>query len=222
MKLATITKRLLLILVLVITACVQKVEKPVQRPQKAIVVNQWDWDDLQQNWVDRGKIFNAEANNISKMPWAYQQKAISLEIKSEKSLNAFDNAPNALLMKIFQLTDPRAFLIASESSSGLKRLLTAEQIDPACIGTERFIVLPGNKQTLIIDRKEGTRYLGIILGYSNFKQSKISRLIPIVTLKKAIKKNPLSVVITENRPALLKLKLSLGANGISQLDINAK
>lgn len=222
MKLTTIAKKLLLISVLVITACVQKIEKPVQLPQKTIVVNQWHWDDQQQNWVDKGNFFDAEAENISEIPWAYQQKAISLEIESEKPLNAFDNAPNALLMKVFQLTDPRAFLIASESSSGLKRLLTAEQIDPACIGIERFIVLPGNKQELIIDREEDARYLGIILGYSNFKQSEISRLIPIVTLKKAIKNNPLSIVITENRPALLKLKLSLGADGINQFDIDAK
>ena len=222
MKLTTITKWLLLISVLVITACVQKVEKPVQLPQKAIVVNQWRWNDLQQNWVDKGKIFDGEAKKVSEMPWVHQQKAISLEIKSERSLNTFDNAPNALLMKVFQFTDPRAFLIASKSSSGLKRLLTAEQIDPACIGIERFIVLPGNKQTLIIDREEGARYLGVVLGYSNFKQSKISRLIPIVTLKKAIKKNPSSLVITENRPALLKLKLSLGVDGINQFDIDAK
>ncbi len=216
------TKRLLLISVLVITACVQKVEKPVPLPQKAIVVNQWRWDDQQQNWVDKGNIFDAEAKKIYEMPWAHQQKAISLEIESEKSLNSFDNAPNALLMKVFQFSDPRAFLIASKSSTGLRHLLTAEQIDPACIGIEHFIVLPGNKQTLIIDREEGARYLGVVFGYSNFKQSKVARLIPIVTLKKAIKKNPLSIVITENRPALLKLKLSLGANGISQLDIDAK
>ena len=208
MTLAMIAKNLLLISVLVITACVKKVEKPVQLPQKAIIVNQWRWDDQEQNWVDKGNVFNAEAKKVSEMPWVHQQNAISLEIKSEKSLNAFDNSPNALLMKVFQLTDPRAFLIASESHSGLKRLLTAEQIDPACIRVERFIVLPGNKQTLLLDREEGVRYLGIILGYSNFQQSKISRLIPIV--------------ITENRPALLKLKLSLGADGISQFDIDAK
>ncbi len=220
MKLATVLKSLLL--VLVITACVQKAEKPIQLPLKPIVANQWRWDDEQQNWVDKGHVFNAEAKNISEIPWGYQQKAISLEIESEKSLNAFDNAPNALLMKVFQFTDPRAFLIASKSSSGLRRLLTAEQIDPACIGIERFIVLPGNKQALIIDREEGARYLGVVLGYSNFKQAKIARLIPIVTLKKTIKKSPLSIVRTENRPALLTLKLSLGADGINQLDVDAK
>jgi type VI secretion system VasD/TssJ family lipoprotein len=222
MKLATMTKRLLSISILVITACVQKVEKPVQLPQKAIIVNQWRWDDQQQNWVDKGNVFDAEAKKISEMPWTYQQKAILLEIESEKSLNAFDNVPNALLMKVFQFTDPRAFLIASKSSSGLRRLLTAEQIDPACIGIEHFIVLPGNKQTLVLDREEGARYIGVVLGYSNFKQAKIARLIPIVTLEKTKSGDSSVIVISGNRPALLKLKLSLGANGISQLDIDVK
>ncbi|MDQ7089093.1 MAG: type VI secretion lipoprotein TssJ [Methylococcales bacterium] len=222
---------LLLALVLMITACVQKVEPP--QSVKLVIVEPWHWDDQQQHWVDKGTVFDAEAKNLAQMSWEHQKKAILLEIDSATLLNNFDKKPNALLMKVFQFSDSRAFLIATKSTSGLKRLLTAEQIDPACIETEHFIVLPGRKQTLILDRAEGARYLGVVFGYSNFKQSKISRLIPIVTLKKnkKIDRSPSSISqldtlkITDdinNRPALLTLKLFLGTNGINNLDINIK
>ncbi len=228
------TKTLLLVVLLVMTACVQKLELPAKVIQKTVIVSSWSWDDFQQHWVDKGTVFNAEDNIISEILWDYQKKAISLEIESVNNLSSFDKRNDSLLMKVFQFTDPRAFLIAIKSSSGIKRLLTVEQIDPACINSEDFIVLPGNKQQLTLDRVDGARYLGIVLGYSGFEQSQVSRLIPIITLKKDnkfTKKNVYSlkidnenkpIVMINDRPALLKLKLSLGVNGINSLNIDAK
>lgn len=236
MKFLIMTKVLLLVSILVIFACVQKTELPMQPLKSAVTVNSWHWNDQQQHWINQGSIFDINAKNLSKIPWSYQKKAISLEIESVKPLEVFDDTSNALLMKVFQFSDSRAFLSATTSSSGLKHLLTAEQIDPACISVERFMILPGNTQKLVLDRVEGARYIGVVLGYSNFKQSKISRLIPIVAFTetiatKVMSSSPFSKidslakmkpsVTVDHRPALLKLKLSLGTQGITRFTIDA-
>jgi predicted component of type VI protein secretion system len=119
-------------------------------------------------------------------------------------------------------------------------LLVTEQIDPAVLGMERLIVLPGVSQSVSLDRLEGTRYIGIVLGYSSLKQEKIFRLIPIVTLDNdnnsaKISESPSalasSLVSSETKPAnakisahpaILKINLSLEANGINKLDVDAR
>lgn len=211
MRLTTVTKILLCISLIALTACVQKTDK------FQLTAKTWHWDDQKKHWFNENSVFEMERHNFSKVSWKGQKQAISLHIESGKSLNSFDNAPNALLMKVFQLNNPRDFLKAAESSSGLRRLLTAEQIDSAYIAKERLLILPGKVQKLTLDRVDGARYVGIVLGYSNLEQAQIFRLIPIVTLNKSAKP-----IVIDNRPALLHLKLSLGANGIRSLHIDAQ
>lgn len=241
MRLAKISQILLCASVLALTGCAQKANNNLSSSQKQVIANSWQWDDQKKQWFYNGSEFEAEASSRSAL-WKHQKQAISLNIESGKSLNAFDNAPSGLLMKVFQLSDPKAFLKAAESSVGLKNLLTSEKVDPAYISSERLIILPGNPKKLTLDRIEGARYIGIVLAYSNLEQAQIFRLVPIVTIKnntakpenqaepslfssfwKAVNsKKHAEAVEIDSHPALLELQLSLGANGISSLDIKAK
>ncbi len=201
----------------------------------------WQWDDVQKSWLYNGALFIPKPNDFAASVWKKKENAILLRVESLKSLNAFDNAPKALQMKVFQLTDSKAFLQAAKSASGLKHLLVTEQIDPAIVGMERLIVLPGVSQSVSLNRQEGARYIGIILGYATLKQEKIFRLIPIVTLddshpseKPAEESSLLSSLVnqqtrppevkplTTGHPATLKIDLLLEANGISKLEVDAK
>lgn len=242
MRLAKISQILLCASALVLTGCAQKANNNLSSsPQKQVIADSWQWDDQKKQWSYNGSEFEAEAQSGSAL-WAHEKQAISLHIESVKSLNAFDNAPNGLLMKVFQLSNPTAFLNAAKSSAGLKDLLTSKQVNSDYISTERLIILPGNAQELSLDRIEGARYIAIVLAYSNLEQAQVFRLIPIVTIKnkqpeKIVEKEP-SLLSTlgltdkpkqitkpqevDSRPALLQLKLSLGANGISDLNIKAK
>ncbi|MCK5925168.1 MAG: type VI secretion lipoprotein TssJ, partial [Methylococcales bacterium] len=136
------------------------------------------------------------------------------------------NRQQELLMKVFQFTDPTAFLIATQSVTGLKHLLTAAQIDPACINDKHFFISSGRSQKITLKRLGGARYLGIVIGYTNLEGSRIARLIPIVTVNKRkvidVKKHSPSMLTDVLRPASLALKLSLGENGIRRLNIEAK
>jgi predicted component of type VI protein secretion system len=231
MKFVLLIKVLLGLLVFSLTACVQQIDSSVPALKTSLNLHSWHWDDQQQHWINQGAIFDIDAKNIATMPWEHQKKAIALEIESVNWLNSFEEPPT-LLMKIFQFSDSRAFLRALTSRSGLQHLLIAKQIDPACISVKHFRVSPGQTQQLILDRVAGARYIGIVLGYSDLKQTSIARLIPIVTLKTTKNINPIMPINVSatalrlnpinHRPALLTLKLSLGAESINNLAIDIK
>lgn len=231
----------LIALTVLVSSCLEKANN-LSTVNQDVPNKVWQWDDQQKNWLYNGSLFSAKVTEPSASVWKKQENAIILRVESAKSLNAFDNAPKALQMKVFQLSDPKAFLQAAKSASGLKHLLMTEQIDPAVLGMERLIVLPGVSQSVSFDRLEGVRYIGIVLGYASLKQEQIFRLIPIVALDddntaKATEVSallPTALVSRETQPAnvksvkassraaVLKINLSLGANGINKLDVDAR
>lgn len=239
MSLKKIVKILALVALTVLaSSCLEKANNPGTVNQNE-TNNLWQWDDQQKNWLYNGSLFSPKAAEPAASVWKKQENGIILRVESVKSLTAFDNAPKALQMKVFQLSDSKAFLQAAKSASGLKHLLTTEQIDPAVLGMERLIVLPGVSQSVPLTRLEGARYIGIVLGYASLKQEQIFRLIPIVMLdddntvseKSAEISAPLPATLndkqvstakTSGRAATLKIILSLGATGIDKLDVDAR
>lgn len=242
MALKKITKIVLLVALTVLaTSCLEKTNS-LNTENKEAANQPWQWDDTQKNWLYNGSLFTPKPNESAASAWKKKENAIILRVESLKSLNAFDNAPKALQMKVFQLTDPKAFLQAAKSSSGLKHLLVTEHIDPAIVGMERLIILPGVSQSVSLDRQEGARYIGIVLGYATLKQEKIFRLIPIVTMEdgnaaeKPASDSSLLDSLVSNKskqpeakslaasghPAVLKINLLLEANGINKLEVDAR
>lgn len=234
-----ITKIVLLLALAVLTAsCLEKNDSLTDNKEAANKV--WQWDDEQKSWLYNGSLFTPKPNEFAASVWKKKENAILLRVESLKSLNAFDNAPKALQMKVFQLSDAKAFLQAAKSTSGLRHLLVTEQIDPAIVGMDRLIVLPGVSQSLSLDRQEGARYIGIILGYASLKQDKIFRLIPIVAQEdsqsgeKPAEETSLFSAFVNNKPphpekslkaghpVVLKINLLLEANGINKLEVDAR
>ena len=215
------------------TACAQEVipKPPVKKTQrvavavKKVILKQWLWNDNDQHWVKEGNVFDARVRKKSAVAWVPKKAAITIAVDSVRFPNVLGNQRETLLMKVFQFTDPTAFIIATQSVTGLKHLLTAAQIDPACINDKHFFIPAGHGDNITIDRVGGARYLGIVVGYATLKGAHVARLIPIVTLNKRkvidVKKQSPSMLTDVLRPASLALKLSLGANGITRLNIEA-
>lgn len=224
----------LILSTVMLMACAQEVSpKPPVKVQptpsvsvsKKIILNQWHWDDNFRHWIKKGKVFDAKVKKHSKIDWRPQESGIRIALDSVKYPNILGSQQSGLLMKIFQFTDPTAFVIATQSTSGLKRLLTAPQIDPACINDKHFFIESGERKNITLKRVGGARYIGIVVGYANLEGVRISRLIPIVTVVKPTKvnvnKKTPTLLTTIRRPATLALKLSLGANDIRRLKVDA-
>jgi type VI secretion system VasD/TssJ family lipoprotein len=175
---------LLAALTVLSAGCLEKTKNTAaENPAKQQSANkQWLWDDQRKVWNYNGSFFSRKPVEPPPSVWKNQEKAIVLKVESPNTLTTFDNAPNALQMKVFQLSDATAFLQAAQTASGLKNLLVTEPIDPAIMAMQRLMILPGVAQTVTLDRKAGVRYVGIVLGYASLEQAKIFRLIPLVSV----------------------------------------
>ena len=234
MTFSHIAKTLLVLLTLLSTACIHTQNGDANKVE--LNRDLWLWDDLQQKWSYNNTPF--EQMPINPALRVAEEKAISLQINFVKSLNSFNNSPNGLLMKVFQISDSKEFLQATQSTTELQKLLTSETVITEALQVKRLILLPSVEKTLILNRKKDTRYLGIVLGYNNFEQTKVFRLIPLVNLYQPIKPLPekktswLSIFDSSSptpkpqripqRIARLKINLLLGATAIQQLKIQAK
>lgn len=242
MRLKTMTKALSIAMMVALVGCATKTPKAkktyrlagVEESQEVNTVTDtrddtqvqgvanksWRWDETRRTWLFNGQPFVARTTEGA--VWEGKEQAIVVHIDAASSFRAFDNNAGILLMKVFQLSDSKAFSRSAKSTSGLRHLLTAEPIDPANFGGKRLVVVPGKLQRATLNRQDGARYVGIVLGYSNLKQEKIFRLVPIVTLDNDnAAPSSASGKLTKDQvhPATLDIKITLGEDGISKFDV---
>lgn len=146
---------------------------------------------------------------VSPPRWEFEREAIRLNLTADPLLHLYQGAPHTLLVCLYQLSDPYPFTRKTESREGLTELLRCERFDPSVTSFRRIIVQPGEKTSLLLDRTEGTRDLGIIAGYFSMMKEHMVRRYPI----------PVEVIEKTNmsRPQKVDLHLVFGSQQISPL-----
>ncbi len=136
-------------------------------------------------------------------PADFAQKAIELHFNASGNLNLYGGQAHALVLCIYQLSDSEVFEDNLYESMGPNRLLACNQFDSSVTGRKRVIVQPGSQKDVVLDRLQGTRYLGIIAGYYQRRGDNFFKVVPIP--------------VAEKRAGLFKKKLCLD---ILKMDIN--
>jgi len=143
--------------------------------------------------------------------WSYEKDAVRLNLKADAKLNLDRGVPHTLVLCIYQLRDPNTFNRLSDNTEGIYKLLQGEAFDSSAVSAKRIIVHPGQSTTVLLDRAEGAKYVGVAAGYYNLEKNRMIRLydIPVVVESKGtIKKTK------TNKPAPLVVDVELGATEI--------
>jgi type VI secretion system VasD/TssJ family lipoprotein len=143
--------------------------------------------------------------------WTYEKDAVRLNLKADSKLNLDRGLPHTLVLCIYQLRDPNTFNRLSDNTEGIYKLLQGESFDSSAVSAKRVIVHPGQATTVLLDRAEGARYVGVAAGYYNLQKSRMIRLydIPVAVESKGMLKKTQT-----NKPAPLVVDLELGATEI--------
>jgi len=144
--------------------------------------------------------------------WAYEKEAIELTFQADSQLNQYNDKPHTLQLCIYQLKDPNGFNQLIESEDGLYRLLECGMFDGTVANYKSLIVSPGEYRTVMLDRAESARYIGIAAGYANIHKDRITRLLEIPVL--TVKEGSLFRKQKVNRPDTLKTALRLAPHQI--------
>lgn len=97
--------------------------------------------------------------------WKYEREAVHVCLKSDPLLNLYQDKSHTLMVCIYQMRDPNAFNQALDERDGLQKLLDCGRFDSSVTNAKRIVVQPGTDKNEILDRYEGTKYVGIVGGY---------------------------------------------------------
>ncbi len=111
----------------------------------------------------------------------YAQSAIRLHFKASRDLNVFRGQAHALVLCVYQLSNPEVFQDKLQEPNGPNRLLACDHFDASVTARKRVIVQPARAEDVILDRVQGTRYVGIIAGYYERGSNDFYKVVPIPT-----------------------------------------
>ena len=147
--------------------------------------------------------------------WNFERKAIKIEYSTDTLLNSFNGKPHTLAVVIYQLTDVKPFLENAEASNGVKNLLSSGRFDESVVGVDKLMLQPGEKKTLLIDRAEHARWVGIAAGYYNLDPAGTSMVfkLPYEIVTKGIFRKTKTAVVKH-----LTIFLDFGPETINKAD----
>ena len=122
---------------------------------------------------------------VAPAKWLYEKDALHLTLQADPQLNMYNDEAHTLHLCVYQLKDPNAFNQLTQSEDGLYTLLGCSLFDGSVTNYQGFILSPGEQQTLVLDRAEGAKYIGLAAGYADLQKDHATRLIdiPVVIVK---------------------------------------
>ena len=141
--------------------------------------------------------------------WNYEQGAIELNIASDSKLNLFQKQSHSLILCLYHLKDPTGFNQLVDEKGGLAKLLDCSRFDPSVTYAKRLVIQPGQRISEVMDRTEGSKFVGVVAGYYSLQKESSIRTYPI-----PVTEVEQGSTLVQN-PAKLSINLYLGSHAIS-------
>lgn len=104
------------------------------------------------------------------------EECIRVDVAADQQLNWHQNVSHTLKLCLYQLSDPNSFKQLTNDMNGLYDLLECKRFDPAVKVSQQEFIHPGENRTLLVDRAEGTKFVGIVAGYYSLHKEGIIEL----------------------------------------------
>ncbi|MCA1795892.1 MAG: type VI secretion lipoprotein TssJ [Desulfobacteraceae bacterium] len=106
--------------------------------------------------------------------WVYKPKGIYISYQADDMLNEFNGSSHALQLVIYQFDNINKFVELSEYKDGIITLLKAENFDPSVQAVKKIFIDPNMSDTLVLDRAENSRWIGIVAGYYKLAPGRVT------------------------------------------------
>ena len=146
--------------------------------------------------------------------WPFEARGIKIAYKADTNLNLYEDKSHTLFVCVYQMKDPNAFNELRLDRTGLMKLLECKRFDQGVSNSESLIVHPGDENTVVFDRAEDARFVGIVAGYYTLWPNNVTRLL-LVPVK--IEKSGWLVVKKTAVPGQLSIKLFFGPEEVQQI-----
>lgn len=154
---------------------------------------------------------NTAKDARAEVSWDFASDGLLLEIDAAENLNLHQGTPHTLLLTVFQMAEDKAFRKLVADREALARALESNQPGSDILLTQRYIVAPGKRTLLSLERAAQAKFIGLVAGYYSLDAAGAARLFEV----------PLTVSSTgwvsstySAQPAQLAVRLQLGAQAI--------
>ena len=114
--------------------------------------------------------FLAGCSSKTLLPSTYGKDAISIVYSSDKDINSYEGSAHSLVLVVYQMEKPDAFMKMSKNKKGVQELLAGSDKDQSFISYNTYIVMPEEEKEIRIDRLDKTLWVGIIAGFYKYNQ----------------------------------------------------
>lgn len=163
------------------------------------------------SWLNSSLGGNTMKDAKAEVEWPYAKEAILVDMVADIDLNFYSNQPHTLVLGVVQVADAKVFVDWLAKPEAVLKTLVSGKAATEVLKFERYVVSPGKKTALKIDRVQEAKFVGFVAGYYQFNDLQAARLFKI----------PLNVrtsgIITTSykaEPAVLALRLFLGSDRI--------
>lgn len=95
----------------------------------------------------------------------YVKDAILINIRTASDLNYYNDQSHPILLALFELSDPNEFKQILADKDKIAALLDSSSNSVGVVSQLKITLHPGHNKTVMIDKVEKARYLGVIAGY---------------------------------------------------------
>lgn len=154
---------------------------------------------------------NTRKDAVAEIAWEYAQNAVMLDIEADPKLNQYGGEAHTLLLGVYQMEDAAAFykLVADPLMVG-KTLETGKGGD-GFVHFARYVVTPGQRSILSLDRAQKAKFVGIAAGYYQMGDGKSARLFQVPL---TVESDGLLSKTYKAAPALLAVRLNFGPDEV--------
>jgi len=158
---------------------------------------------------------NTRKTAVAEVEWKFGKNAILLELNADPSLNEYDGEAHTVLVGVYQMVDSAAFYKQLADPAALANALETGKAGENFVDFSRFVVPPGQRTILTLDRVQNAKYIGISTGYYNIAPANTARLFEVPL---SIESSGLVAKTYAAAPAQLALRLQLGAYGVIEAE----
>lgn len=154
---------------------------------------------------------NSRKDAVAEIAWDFAENAVLIEIEADARLNEYGGEAHTLLLGIYQMEDAAAFYKLAADTSLLAKALESGKAGDGFVQFVRYVVTPGQRTIMTVDRAQKARFVGIAAGYYQMDAAKSTRLFQVPL---TVASDGLVAKTYKAAPALLALRLNLGADGV--------
>jgi len=152
----------------------------------------------------------------AEVEWPYAKEAILVDMVADIDLNFYSNQPHTVVLGVVQVADAKVFVDWLAKPEAVLKTLVRGKAAKEVLKFERYVVTPGKKTALKIDRVQDAKFVGFVAGYYQFNAIQAARLFKIPL---NIQTSGIVTTTYKAEPAVLALRLFLGSDRIVNAEI---